>query len=280
MPKGEVVPVPILCSVTFGAPIRVEPGEERRAWSARGRCGSPCATMNQFLRSLTLAAGRRPVHRGVRPAGARQRGHGPADAARAAQRTRDLATELQDFRQLLAAPGAWWSCSGSRGRAAKPGDAAVRADRLLRAARVHHAVADPPRRPPQPGAGLLPVLPLQFWLVATRHSTCSPCSSRCTCSWPSRWRARSPATAPLPGAQRQAAVGHHGLRLRHEPRAGAAAAGVPRPQLRGQAGLPRVLPGDRGADLHAGAALVSRRLRRPPSLASAAASTGTTGAGA
>ena len=29
MPKGEVVPVPILCSVTFGAPIRLEP--ERRA---------------------------------------------------------------------------------------------------------------------------------------------------------------------------------------------------------------------------------------------------------
>ena len=32
---------------------------------------------------------------------------------------------------------------------------------------------------------------------------------------------------PLPGAQRQAAVGHHGLRLRHEPRAGAAAARLP-----------------------------------------------------
>jgi len=37
MPKGEVVPVPILCSVTFGAPIRVEPGEERRAFLDRAR---------------------------------------------------------------------------------------------------------------------------------------------------------------------------------------------------------------------------------------------------
>ena len=37
MPKGEVVPVPILCSVTFGAPIRVEPGEERQAFLARAR---------------------------------------------------------------------------------------------------------------------------------------------------------------------------------------------------------------------------------------------------
>jgi 1-acyl-sn-glycerol-3-phosphate acyltransferase len=37
MPKGEVVPVPILCSVTFGAPIRLEPGEERRTFLDRAR---------------------------------------------------------------------------------------------------------------------------------------------------------------------------------------------------------------------------------------------------
>jgi 1-acyl-sn-glycerol-3-phosphate acyltransferase len=37
MPKGEVVPVPILCSVTFGKPIRLEPGEERRAFLERAR---------------------------------------------------------------------------------------------------------------------------------------------------------------------------------------------------------------------------------------------------
>ena len=37
MPKGEVVPVPILCSVTFGAPVRPEPGEERRAFLDRAR---------------------------------------------------------------------------------------------------------------------------------------------------------------------------------------------------------------------------------------------------
>ncbi|HBH37874.1 MAG TPA: 1-acyl-sn-glycerol-3-phosphate acyltransferase [Curvibacter sp.] len=37
MPKGEVVPVPILCSVTFGEPIRLEPGEERRAFLDRAR---------------------------------------------------------------------------------------------------------------------------------------------------------------------------------------------------------------------------------------------------
>ncbi|HZN47661.1 MAG TPA: 1-acyl-sn-glycerol-3-phosphate acyltransferase, partial [Ramlibacter sp.] len=37
MPKGEVVPVPILCSVTFGAPIQLGPGEERRAFLDRAR---------------------------------------------------------------------------------------------------------------------------------------------------------------------------------------------------------------------------------------------------
>ncbi|MEJ1170567.1 lysophospholipid acyltransferase family protein [Variovorax sp. CCNWLW235] len=37
MPKGEIVPVPILCSVTFGAPIRAEEGEERRPFLDRAR---------------------------------------------------------------------------------------------------------------------------------------------------------------------------------------------------------------------------------------------------
>lgn len=37
MPKGEVVPVPVLCRVSFGAPIAVAPGEERRAFLERAR---------------------------------------------------------------------------------------------------------------------------------------------------------------------------------------------------------------------------------------------------
>ena len=37
MPKGEVVPVPVLCSVTFGAPLRLGEGEERRAFLDRAR---------------------------------------------------------------------------------------------------------------------------------------------------------------------------------------------------------------------------------------------------
>jgi 1-acyl-sn-glycerol-3-phosphate acyltransferase len=37
MPKGEVVPVPILCSVTFGAPVALQPGEDKRAFLERAR---------------------------------------------------------------------------------------------------------------------------------------------------------------------------------------------------------------------------------------------------
>jgi 1-acyl-sn-glycerol-3-phosphate acyltransferase len=37
MPKGEVVPVPILCTVTFGAPMQLEAGEDKRAFLERSR---------------------------------------------------------------------------------------------------------------------------------------------------------------------------------------------------------------------------------------------------
>jgi len=37
MPKGEVVPVPILCTVTFGAPMQLEPDEDKRAFLERAR---------------------------------------------------------------------------------------------------------------------------------------------------------------------------------------------------------------------------------------------------
>lgn len=37
MPKGEVVPIPLLCTVTFGEPIRLAPGEDRAAYLERAR---------------------------------------------------------------------------------------------------------------------------------------------------------------------------------------------------------------------------------------------------
>ncbi|MEM9145728.1 MAG: lysophospholipid acyltransferase family protein [Pseudomonadota bacterium] len=35
MPKGEILPVPIVCTVTFGAPLRLHPEEARDAFLAR-----------------------------------------------------------------------------------------------------------------------------------------------------------------------------------------------------------------------------------------------------
>ena len=37
MPKGEVVPVPILCTVTFGAPLLLAEGEDKRGFLTRAR---------------------------------------------------------------------------------------------------------------------------------------------------------------------------------------------------------------------------------------------------
>lgn len=37
LPKGQFVPVPLLCRVVFGAPIAIQPGEERRAFLDRAR---------------------------------------------------------------------------------------------------------------------------------------------------------------------------------------------------------------------------------------------------
>jgi 1-acyl-sn-glycerol-3-phosphate acyltransferase len=37
MPKGEVVPVPILCTASFGPPLQLAPGEDKRAFLDRAR---------------------------------------------------------------------------------------------------------------------------------------------------------------------------------------------------------------------------------------------------
>lgn len=35
MPKGEIIPVPLICTLTFGAPLRLEPNELKEAFLAR-----------------------------------------------------------------------------------------------------------------------------------------------------------------------------------------------------------------------------------------------------
>jgi hypothetical protein len=48
MPKGEVVPVPVLCSVTFGVPMRILPGEERHDFlTEHAPLWWPCVTSDR-----------------------------------------------------------------------------------------------------------------------------------------------------------------------------------------------------------------------------------------
>jgi 1-acyl-sn-glycerol-3-phosphate acyltransferase len=37
MPKGEIVPIPLLCTITFGAPLRLRDGEAKEDFVARAR---------------------------------------------------------------------------------------------------------------------------------------------------------------------------------------------------------------------------------------------------
>ena len=37
LPKGQFLPVPLLCRVVFGAPVAIAPDEERRAFLDRAR---------------------------------------------------------------------------------------------------------------------------------------------------------------------------------------------------------------------------------------------------
>jgi hypothetical protein len=35
MPKGEIVPVPLICTVSFGAPLHLRPDEDKAAFLLR-----------------------------------------------------------------------------------------------------------------------------------------------------------------------------------------------------------------------------------------------------
>jgi 1-acyl-sn-glycerol-3-phosphate acyltransferase len=37
LPKGEIVPVPLLCSISFGTPLRLQPGEDKETFLGRVR---------------------------------------------------------------------------------------------------------------------------------------------------------------------------------------------------------------------------------------------------
>lgn len=63
MPKGAFLPVPLLCTVTFGAPLRLEPGETKAAFLARAE-----AALLALAPPATAARAARPTLSPTRPA--------------------------------------------------------------------------------------------------------------------------------------------------------------------------------------------------------------------
>lgn len=57
MPKGEIVPVPLICTVSFGAPVRLVPGEEKAAFLARAEAA--------LLATAPAAPGAQPAGTGA-----------------------------------------------------------------------------------------------------------------------------------------------------------------------------------------------------------------------
>ena len=50
MPKGEFLPVPLLCTVTLGAPLTLAPGEERAAFLERARAALLALSVKEAAR--------------------------------------------------------------------------------------------------------------------------------------------------------------------------------------------------------------------------------------
>ena len=106
-------------------------------------------------------------------------------------------------------------------------DRTVRHRGFLRVAGIHHAIAHPPGRSPQPGARVFCRAAAAVCLGdqpalrpgnRVHTGVCLPGDPGCQCA--------GERSAAFSGAYRQAPVGHHGVRLRHQSCAGFAAAQV------------------------------------------------------
>ena len=228
MPKGEVVPVPILCTVIFGAPIALaprrgaarvpRPGTRRRHGAARRRLMGHLRALSvtQQVGLLFVVA--------VRPA---EPGHAdrfqPLVPRRSPPTGKPAANAFaRDLRALWVGALLFWIAwaSGPFVSTLLFGFVSFLALRefvtLTHTRRADHRSLL---------LAFFVVLPAQYVLVGTRavqrlhgvHPGLRVLRD------PGHQRARQ-RSAALPRAHRQDPVGHHGVRVRHEPRAGAAAA--------------------------------------------------------
>ncbi len=201
MPKGEVVPVPILCTVTFGAPLAAA-SRRGQARLPRSRARRPCSR---------LEAARHMSCDRLRGSGRQRTGRAccssilfgvlvlaigrPIRCTRCASATRRAtrhASFKRDLRAVWVGTVLFWLAwlSGPVGATLLFGVFSFLALREFITPDAH-----PAQRPPQPDPGLL--RRAAGAVRDRRHrgtSTCSRCSSRSTCSSRSRWSARWPAT--------------------------------------------------------------------------------------
>ena len=250
MPKGEVVPVPILCTVTFGAPIAVAAGRGQarlprpRARTRWSRCASVRLMGEPARRSASTQQVGLLFVSAVRRAAARHAGRLRPHAARRGRRRSRQRTSAS--RATCARSGSARCCSGSPGSPGAVGrDAAVRR-RLV--PRLREFITLTHTRRADHRSLLLAffvVLPLQYVLVGSAllrpFTVFIPVYVFFAIPVVSALGQRP---AALPRAHREDPVGHHGLRLRHEPRAGAAAA-RPAATTQERGAFLRVLPGGR-----------------------------------
>ena len=218
MPKGEVVPVPILCT-----------GDLRRADRAgsRTRSGAPSSTARaprwwrcarssdgSSLRSLTISQQVGLLFVTLFGVLADRHARSPSPASLRERRDAHERRCRSASRATCARSGSARCCSGS------PGSPGAFVSTLLFGLVSFLALREfvtldphPPRRPPQPAAGVL--RRAAGAVRAGRHSACSTpsrSSSRSTSSSPSRCQRARQRSAALPRAHRQDPVGHHGLR--------------------------------------------------------------------
>jgi hypothetical protein len=110
MPKGEVVPVPLLCTVTFGAPMHLEPGEDKTAFLDRASAAllalRPAREGRHERRApqlLTGSLGR------LRASSSSRRSIG----RRSARRAGGPNPVIENLNARIARGGGWWRSWGS-----------------------------------------------------------------------------------------------------------------------------------------------------------------------
>ena len=147
MPKGEFVPVPLLCTVTFGAPLALGDGEGSMPFRERSRAA---LLASRSRRAPQYDRRHEPRRRNPGAVRRHRRGAGRRFAGRLCRWRAASPRPNPTIDNLNARLRAWWvmvALIGARLRVRQARrDPAVRARLVRRAARIRHPDPDPARR--------------------------------------------------------------------------------------------------------------------------------------